>query len=287
MRIPIEGGHLVGHLTKAEGFARACLILVHGITGTGDDGYLRRTARLANRLGMDALRVALRGCGDSVNCGVAPIYHAGLTEDVKAAVSLMATRYQHVHVLGFSLGGQLALRALGEWGDDAPAQLSSCIAVSPPVSLAEAATYAEKPSARAYSQYILGRLKERYQRAKNLMGPRFTSNRVEGLRTIREFDGEVIAPYFGFKDALDYYQQSSADAVLGKIAVPTLIVHAADDPLVPSSPVARLVDRKLSNVRVVIPPRGGHVSFYQPSPARDASRFWAEQCAVELAAALS
>jgi hypothetical protein len=192
-----------------------------------------------------------------------------------------------VHVLGFSLGGQLVLRALGEWGDSAPSQLSSCIAISPPVSLAEAAAFSERPSARAYSQYILNRLKERYQRAKSLMGPRFTSNRVHGVKTIREFDGEVIAPYFGFRDAQDYYARSSADPVLEKIAVPTLIIQAGDDPLVPSGPVARLIDRKLSNVRVVIPPRGGHIAFFQPNPARDASRFWAEQCAAELAAALS
>ena len=290
VKIPIEAGALAGSLHRADAArdARGCVLLLHGIAGTSDEPFIVRSARLANARGLDALRLDLRGAGNSAACGPAPLYHAGLTDDVRAALTFLLQRYAAVHAVGFSLGGQLVLRTLGEWGGDAPRGVASVTAIAPPVDLGECATWSERRQAALYRVYILRALRLRYAAAREAMGPSFTADLVRSARTIRQYDAAVVAPFFGFRDVDEYYARASAASVIDRIAAPTLIVHAADDPLVSVEPVIRVRARGLPNVRVVVTEHGGHVGFYGGVPSHgDATPFWAEERAIDLAAAVS
>ena len=288
--VPIEGGALVGRLHRGDVTSPpsdACVLVLHGIAGSADEPFVHRTARLARRRGLDALRLDLRGAGESSNCGVAPLFHAGLTADVRAAIELLLRRYARVHVVGFSLGGQIALRTLGEWGADAPAGIASLTAVSPPIDLRECATFSERRSAALYRVYIVRALKERYRLARAAMGAGFTEDLLRRARTISDYDAAVVAPFFGFRDVDDYYARTSSEPLVEHIAPPTLVLHAADDPLVSVEPVLRVQRRRLPRVRVVVTDRGGHVGFYGRAPAPgDDTRFWAEERAIDLAASI-
>lgn len=134
--------------------------------------------------------------------------------------------------------------------------------------------------------YIVRLLKQRYLRARHAMpGHPHDRVRLRAIRTIREYDAAVVAPWFGFRDVDDYYARASASAVLDRVARPTLILHAVDDPLVPVDPVLRAGARS-PFIRVHTPARGGHVGFYGARPVgHDVSRFWAEERAVDLARA--
>ncbi|MEO7093417.1 MAG: alpha/beta fold hydrolase, partial [Polyangiales bacterium] len=287
--VPIEGGALTGRLHRAMGSApaRACVLVLHGIAGTADEPFVHRTARLAQKRGLDALRLDLRGAGESADCGVPPLFHAGLTADVRAAIELLLARYERVHLIGFSLGGQIALRTVGEWGEGAPPGVASVTAVSPPIHLRECATFSERRAASIYRIYIVRALKQRYLRARTAMGERFHADLLRSARTVSDYDAAVVAPHFGFRDVEDYYAQASSESLIDRIAAPTLILHAADDPLVSVEPVQRVQRRRLPGVRVVVTERGGHVGFYGRAPAAgDDTRFWAEERAIDLAAAL-
>jgi predicted alpha/beta-fold hydrolase len=288
--VPIEGGHLAGRLHRARSplGARGCVLVLHGIAGTSREPFVLRTAHLANERGLDALRLDLRGAGESHAPGPTPLYHAGLTDDVRAAIALLAKRYDRVHAVGFSLGGQIVLRTVAELGAGAPSSLASATAISPPLHLAECAKFSERASAAAYRVYILRTLKARYLAALPTMGAPFHRASARHARTIREYDAAVVAPHFGFRDVDDYYARTSAEPLLSEISVPTLIVHAADDPLVSVEPVVRAQRRRLETVRVVITDRGGHVGFFGGAPAHgDRTRFWAEERAIDLAVAAS
>jgi len=287
VRIDIEGGALTGRLHRTSVPARACVLLLHGIAGTADEPFVRRTAHLALRRGLDALRLDLRGAGESSDCGTAPLFHAGLTADVRAAIALLLSRYARVHVVGFSLGGQIALRTLGEWGDDAPAGIASATAISPPIALRECATFSERREAALYRVYIVRALKERYRLAHRSMGERFHPELLREAKTISDYDAAVVAPYFGFRDLDDYYERASSESLLDRIVAPTLVLHAADDPLVSVEPIARLQRRRLPRVRAIVTDGGGHVGFYGRAPAPgDDTRFWAEERAIDLAVAV-
>lgn len=286
--VPITGGMLQGRLHVARPDNRSCVLVLHGIAGTAAEPFVLRTAHEAVRRGCDALRLDLRGSGESSECGPAPLYHAGLTEDVRAALTWLAQRYERVHAVGFSLGGQLVLRTAGEWGSDAPRELASVTAISPPVDLAASARYAEGPIARFYILYFLRTLRTRYAAARALMGPHFSPDRLRGITTIRGYDAAVIAPFFGYRDVDDYYARASALPLLDAINVPTLIVHAHDDPVVPAAPLAAYASRAQRNVRVVLTDHGGHVAFLAARPASgDRTRFWAEHRAIDLVHASS
>jgi hypothetical protein len=281
VRIPIDAGTLGGHLHRAPAGSDACVIVLHGIGGSAHEPFVVRTARGAAERGLNALRVHLRGAGASVDPAYAGLFHSGLTSDIRAVVEWAAAWHRRVHLVGFSLGGQIALRTAGEWGTAAPAALRSVAAVSAPVDLSETADFAERTRATPYRVAIVRGLKQRFEAARRSMGPAWAKVSLRDVRTIRQFDEAVTSRFFGYRDVADYYARAGSGAVLAHIARPTLLVHADDDPLVPVAPVRRLA-RDLPLVHTLFSSRGGHVGFYGASVAPgDRTRFWSEQRALD------
>lgn len=241
-------------IQRAAVGVRQAVILSHGLEGSSDGKYIRGMARAALDAGWDALAWNYRGCGGEMN-RLPRFYHSGATEDLLTVIQHAATRYDRLALIGFSLGGNLTLKYLGETGDAVHPKISSAVAFSVPCDLAASADQLSKPANLIYTQRFLRSLMPKI-RAKKL--ERLCN---DPLLTLRAFDDRYTAPLHGFKDADEYYRKCSCKQFLAPITVPTLIVSAKNDPfLTPSCfPVEEAVANP--NLTLEMPDSGGHIGF--------------------------
>jgi predicted alpha/beta-fold hydrolase len=261
--------------------ASPTMLLVHGLEGSSELSYMLGAADKAFRAGFNALRMNIRTCGGTEH--LAPtLYHSGLTQDLSAIIEELSARdrLHEIYLVGFSLGGNQCLKLAGELGADAPRELKGACAVSPPLDLAACAAAIERRANLIYSRQFVRSLKRHMRRAAELYPERYDARALKLVRTIREFDTHYTAPHSGFRDADDYYARSSALRFAPSIRVPTLILHAQDDPLVPFDSFRDAALTANPRVLLLAPRRGGHVGFVSDG-ARGEDRFWAESRVVE------
>lgn len=259
------------------------IVLLHGLEGSSSAPYIKGMAEKALGAGFNVVRLNQRNCGHTEHLS-ASLYHSGLSEDPAAVVGelIAADRLPSIAVAGYSLGGNLALRLAGVYGDAAPLQLHSVSAVSPPIDLVRAAVEIERPSNWFYSRGFLRDLKARIRRKAELFSDRYSVEGLDRIRTIRDFDNRYTAPHFGFRDAADYYYRASALRVVDRIRVPTLIIGAADDPFTPVDPLREPAVTGNPALEVVITRHGGHCGFIERCAGHDAQDgYWAERQVVE------
>jgi len=188
-------------------------------------------------------------------------------------------RVERFALVGFSMGGNLVLKAAGEWGTKAPAQFCAIAAVCPAMDLAISADALHLPSNRIYEAYFMLKLRARYRAKVKLFPDHFDVNRLHGVYSLRQFDDKVTAYYCGFEGAVDYYARASAGNNVEQIAVPGLILHAASDPFVKITPSTLAKISRNRNLLYVETADGGHCSFLAPANGYDGR--WAEQQVVE------
>jgi predicted alpha/beta-fold hydrolase len=216
----------------------------------------------------------MRGAGDGqAHC--ARLYHAGLDADVVAVAEALARRTPRLALTGFSLGANLVLLALGRSSDRLPEGVFAGAAVSPPLDLAACADALARPGNRLYQRHYVQGLRAAYSERQRRLPALYERGRERRMRTVREFDHHITAPYGGFADADDYYARSSAGPWLTRIDRPTLILAAEDDPFIPKGAVARWPLPETGRVRREMTPTGGHVGFV--APTRAPGRFWAAE----------
>jgi uncharacterized protein len=227
-------------------------VLVHGLGGTIDSGYCRRAATAARALGMASLRLHLRGADRSGE----GLYHAGLVDDLEAAIgSPELARFSRVVVLGFSLGGHVALRlALAP-----PPRVAAVAAVCSPLDLEASCRIVDSPAKGLYRRHLLRGLLAMYTRLAARYDVPLDLRAARRVQRVRHWDDAIIAPWFGFADAADYYARQSVGPRLGELAVPALYVLSQDDPVV-AAPSVR-PDLRAPGRLVVREVRGGHVGF--------------------------
>jgi predicted alpha/beta-fold hydrolase len=240
-------------------------VIVHGVGGSSDSRYVVRAAVSLHRAGWHVIRLDLRGAGGSM-ADAPELYHAGLTEDLRVAVEHVAARRQvdGVALIGFSLGGHVVLRFAGELGDSDPGALRAAIAISAPVDLVEVTRAIERLRSFPYQLYVLRKL-VRQGREFARLHPRRAEYDVRSLgrlRTIRAYDGHVIAPMHGFASAEDYYERASAGPLIARIEIPTLLVHAEDDPMVPAGTLRAWLRSAPPAVEQAWSRSGGHVGWF-------------------------
>jgi hypothetical protein len=259
---------------------RLTVLLVHGLGGSADAPYVLGAARLAHRAGANVVRLNQRNCGGT-EALTPTLYHSGMSGDLAAVVRELVARdgLSRVLVAGFSMGGNLALKMAGEMGGGAPAALVGVCAVSPALDLQETVRNLGKPSNRPYQWNFVRGLRRLVERKKRLYPGLYDTSGLDRLRTVRDFDELYTAPHGGFADADDYYARSSALPLVPRIRVPTLIVHARDDPLVPGEPLLRPGAAENPHVAKALPPHGGHVAFVSGGKGE---RFWAEERLADL-----
>jgi predicted alpha/beta-fold hydrolase len=205
------------------------------------------------------------------------LYHSGLSDDVAAVARHLIEKdgISQFALAGFSMGGNLVLKLAGEWGSQGPQQFRALAACCPALDLAASADALHEPANRIYELYFLFNLRRRMMRKARLFPKHFDVSRMRGMRSLRDFDHQVTAFYCGFSGADDYYARSSASNVIDKIAVPTLIVHATNDPFIRILPETRSKIAVNSNITFVEVEDGGHCAFVGRRNGVD-DGFWAE-----------
>ncbi len=251
------------------------VILVHGLEGSSNSQYVVSNSNRLWHAGCNVVRMNMRNCGKTDALSPA-LYHSGMSSDVVAVLRWCIARgLPRVVLAGYSMGGNLVLKAAGELGTQAPPELLGVVAISPAVDLRESADALHHWTNRMYERRFLRNLRARYLRKVQLFPAIFSAKPLARVRSIRDFDDFVMTPHCGFHGADDYYFRAAAARVLDRISVPALVVHALDDPFIRLTPSTRGMLRDNPHLLLVEPAHGGHCAFLEnPSPGYDG--LWAE-----------
>ncbi|HKP36381.1 MAG TPA: alpha/beta fold hydrolase, partial [Pyrinomonadaceae bacterium] len=183
-------------------------------------------------------------------------------------------------IAGFSLGGNMVLKLAGEYGDSPPPEIKAVGAVSPSIDLSAGRDLINLKGNLIYQKDFLFFLKRRIRLKAQQHPDRYDITGLDKIRTIEQFDDRFVAPAFGFDGVNDYYAKASSRPYIGQIRIPTLIIHAKDDPFVPSEPLTDPTILANRFVLVKVTERGGHVAFVSANPEAE-DRFWAENRLVD------
>jgi predicted alpha/beta-fold hydrolase len=248
-------------------------VLVHGLEGSSESVYMRSMAQTLLDAGCVVHRLNLRTCGGTEFL-CTTLYHAGLVTDLFAWLTeLDRLRRTPVFVVGFSLGGNVALKLVGEMGDGAARILSGVAAVSTPIDLAACTRRMGEPRNRVYEWHFLRSMKRRIQvRRKILDGTVDTAQAVRAA-SIWEFDDRITAPAFGFRGAAHYYETQSSGRYLDGIRVPAVLFQAIDDPFIPFEVYDHPAFERNPRVTLAALRHGGHIGFI----SRSRPRFWIDE----------
>lgn len=245
--------------------------LLHGLEGNGDSGYIQSMAFDLLNAGFIAHRVHMRTCGGTEHL-CKTLYHAGLTSDLHAFLRSLhyAGAGLPVFLIGFSLGGNVALKLAGELGETD--LIEGVCAVSTPIDLAAGVRRIGEFDNRLYERRFLSRM-----RARLLATGRYSQAELEAARTLYEIDDRITAPSFGFKSADHYYATQSSQNFLDRIRVPTLLIQAKDDVFIPFESYAHPALQSNPFLRLIATERGGHLGYL----SRSGARFWVDEVALE------
>jgi predicted alpha/beta-fold hydrolase len=272
-----DGEPLVAETTWQPGprDAAPAAVLVHGLEGSSTIHYMVGLADKLFRAGFHVVRLNQRGCGAGEGL-TRTVNHGGRSEDVAAVLDQVRDEEgaRRLVVVGFSLGGNLVLKLLGECGSAVPAGLVAAAALSPLVNPALVQRHLDQPASLAFRLFFLHLLARRMRRRARRFPDHFDQGEAYFRWTVRQFDDEVTAPHCGFASAADYYRRADALPLVGAIRTPTLVVHAHDDPLVPFAVYDGVPIHQNPAVQTLFTPHGGHLGFYDPRPGSDG--LWAE-----------
>jgi len=265
---PVMAGGDLRHTPGAD----TLLVIIHGLGGTPHSGYVMAAARDAHSEGLATLCLALRGADHAGE----DIYHSGLTDDLHQLVADPALdRYQHIAVLGFSVGGHVALHFAHEQSGvegsnractyEPSGRVLAVATVCPPIALQPALDHIDRAQCSIYRRHVMRGLFRQYRAVAARRDMRFSLETVTAARTLREWDARTAVPRFGFESPEHYYEVQSVAPYLPRLTVPTLLVAAETDPMVPGHVIRdHLPKPGQGSLEVRWLPRGGHLG----APAR-------------------
>ena len=256
------------------------VVLVHGLEGSSESRYMRGIAAKAFRSGFNVIRLNQRTCGGTEHLSPT-LYNSGLSSDYRAIVKELIHHdgLDRIWLVGYSMGGNLVLKAAGELGLNEPA-LAGIAAVCPNINPTVCAHALEEPRNWIYHRHFVTKLKERLRRKASLFPGKWDLSLLDEIATISEFDDRYTARDGGYRDGADYYDRAGSRHVLERIAVPTLIITAQDDPFIPYSMFTVPLIQQHPNIQLVAPRHGGHCGFYQ-GRRRNEDPYWAENRIVD------
>lgn len=262
--------------------AKKLIIITHGLEGDSQRPYVKGMARaFHHHQHCDVLAWNFRGCSGEMNT-LLRFYHSGDTKDLQFIVNhaLAKKRYEEIVLIGFSLGGNVTLKYLGEHRDTLPPEISAAITFSVPLHLQSSSNKISQRSNFIYSSRFIRHLKRKVKAKSLHMPDELTMDHFSKIKTLQDFDDFYTAPLHGFKDASSYYEESSSLQYLEKIRVPTLIVNALNDPFLGPEcfPVTELRDHPYIYLKT--PAEGGHCGFPEYNTM---GLYWSEKVALEFA----
>ncbi|MEA2203649.1 MAG: uncharacterized protein QOE77_425 [Blastocatellia bacterium] len=275
------------------------MVMWHGIEGSSSAGYMLSTAGKAFLAGFNVVRMNVRNCGGTEHL-TPTLYHGGLTEDLRVVVAELIEhdKLSSLYLVGFSLGGNMVLKLAGEYGEDPPSEISGICALSPSVDLHASAELIGERRNWIYHRRFVVSLQRRLNFKRKLYPELYEAGEMPRLQTLREFDDRFTARAFGFAGVDDYYTRASALPLLAQVRIPTLMIHAQDDPFIPFAPLRDPSVAANPYLLLLAPEHGGHVAFVaaktRAAAAADSGtgiesskqqktedRFWAENRMVE------
>ncbi len=258
---------------------KGLVILSHGLEGDSERQYILGMVRALTRHGYDCLAWNYRSCGGEMNKQVR-FYHSGATDDLEIIVQhALQKNYHEINLIGFSLGGNLTLKYLGEKGEEIHPEIKKAVVFSVPMDLLACSRAIEKPENRLYLNRFLGSLKPKVHAKAKVFPEKINAGNYSKVKTFYDFDHIYTAALHGFNGAEDYYRQNSAKFFVENITIPTLIVNALNDPLVPAESLPQAIIANIPNVWLELTVAGGHCGFRD----RDTRNglYWSEKRALE------
>lgn len=237
---------------------RKLLVLQHGLEGSSDRPYILGMSRIFQQNQFDVLAWNFRGCSGEMNL-TSRYYHSGATDDLDLVVKAALERYEDITLLGFSLGGNLTLKYLGE--QERSPQIKRAIAISVPLDLDAGADNLMTFRASLYEKRFLNNLRKKIINKAENLPESIDKSLLKMVRTLRDFDDYYTAPLHGFEDAKDYYAKCSSKFFLKGISIPTLILNAQNDPILTQESLDHNLTSHLKNVYLETTTHGGHVGF--------------------------
>lgn len=236
-------------------------VISHGLEGSFDSSYVRGMTRAFLSSGWDVLTWNMRGCGDVPN-RLATWYHSGKSDDLKMLVNLTCSlSYDTASLVGFSVGGNITLKYLGEEGSALPSKIRSAVVISVPMDLEGSAHELAKPANAIYMQYLLRPLRRRMREKARRFPQHFDISGISRITTFHEFDRRFTAPFHGFSSVQEYWSTSSSLHYLKNIRIPTLAITALDDPFLSHSCIPHEIAKTHEHLYLETPSHGGHVGF--------------------------
>ena len=237
-------------------------ILTHGLEGSTRSRYIHALSRLLIRDGYDVLAWNFRGCSGEPNL-LPSNYHSGKSEDLKTVIDHVISRdtYQSIALVGFSVGGNITLKFLGELGDQVPPQISRAVAISTPIDLAGCAEEMAKRSNYIYLKWFLRRLLKKMSIKKEIFPETLNTDGLKSIKKFQDYDERFTVPLNGFESPSDYYEKNSSLQFLSAIRRPTLILNGADDTFLSESCYPIKQAKENPQLFLEIPRHGGHVGF--------------------------
>lgn len=262
-QVPLaDGDGIALHEDSGAGDAsyRDVVILVHGLGGCHQSTYMMRCSAKLQARGFRVFRMDLRGCGAGMSLARRPL-HAGRSEDAAAVLAHVHALCPDspIHLVGFSMGGNIVLKLAGELGGHAPPHLASVLAVSPPIDLAKCSESIQRGFSRVYDRRFVRSLVKHVEERDAMLPDALTRSLQPRPKQLKEFDGVFTAPLSGFADVDDYYARASSGPGLKQIAVPTLIITAKSDPIVPAA--AFETASYSGTTQLLMTNCGGHLGF--------------------------
>lgn len=259
--------------------SRRLVIITHGLEGSARSTYVRGYARAANRNSWDVLAWNMRGCSGEPNHRLQS-YHSGSSDDLQLIFShaLFKKRYQEIALVGFSLGGNLTLKFLGEQGERIASLISGAACFSVPCDLRSAARKLAKKSNKYYLRFFIKSLQSKVAIKQKQFPHYLPDKKPSQLKDFQLFDDYYTAPVHGFRNAHEYWYHNSSRRFLDAIRIPTLLVNALDDPFLSTSCYPYKQAEASTFITLETPAYGGHVGFIDFNPEQ---LYWSEQRGME------
>lgn len=241
------------------------VLIIHGLEGSSKRAYVRGSAKALTESGFDVCAINLRGCSGTMN-NLYRSYHSGSTEDLQAVISyvLQLKQYSSIFLHGFSLGGNLILKYLGE-KRELPKEIKGAVTISVPCQLADSLHQLLLFKNILYAKRFKGNLIKKLKIKQELFPDHILDTDIQAIKTLKDFDDFYTSKAHGFTDAMDYYKKSSSLQFLKSINLPTLIINAKNDSFLGKECYPIAIANEHKNLFLEIPKYGGHVGFYGPN----------------------